>query len=202
MTGPASAERVLAYLTTGGRTIAETERLTGWPAHAIGRLIARQPRLQLDTGGRVVLLGEVVEPSVRGDDAVQALHAQVDDRRAALGFTWRDVRAQMRLTLRSLADLHDGTASPDVCERAQRWLATLTHVPSGPVDARELYEQMKARKELLGLTWSQVAIAAGSNCSTLNSMRRGLLSKQTQVRVQAWLAVTAPMSPEEERRSA
>ncbi|MEU8270163.1 hypothetical protein AB0B89_23765 [Sphaerisporangium sp. NPDC049002] len=124
---PAGA--VLELLQTQ-RTVAQVERLTGWPAHGIRRLVARQPGWLIGTDGRVCIPAEEAAPDpaylvdvvVAHPRPADALLAELIAQKAELRLPWRDVLDQTRISPSVLDMLRRGQATVRTRQRIEAWL--------------------------------------------------------------------------------
>ncbi|WP_405149497.1 hypothetical protein OG589_14725 [Sphaerisporangium sp. NBC_01403] len=124
---PAGA--VLELLQTQ-RTVAQVERLTGWPAHGIRRLVARQPGWLIGTDGRVCIPAEEAAPEPAHLVDIVVAHPRPADvllsellaQKRELGMPWRDVLDQLQISPSSLDCLRRGTASLRTRQRIEAWL--------------------------------------------------------------------------------
>lgn len=125
----ADAETVLEYL-RHGRTIAQVEQHTGWRAHGIRKLVARQP-------GWIVAGGRVIIP--RPDDRASGVHvvevhqgaeprgaavlmAEMKGQREELGLTWPETLAGVGISESTLDNLRKGKASMRTRRLIEAWL--------------------------------------------------------------------------------
>lgn len=121
--------RVLRLL-EAGYSVAQVERLTGWPAHGIRRLVARQRGWLIGADGRVVLPGvhdvvapprfdvEIVEPRPAG-----VLWLELKAQKEELRLTWRDVLDDLGFSDSTLDHLRRGQSSTKTLARVEAWLA-------------------------------------------------------------------------------
>lgn len=69
-----------------------------------------------------------------------------------------------------------------------------------PEEAQALYGRLQERRQQLGLTWVQVAVALGTRVSAMYQLRNGSGTAHTRDQAEAWLAKTTPLLPTDERQ--
>lgn len=130
------AQRVLACL-KASKTVAETERLTGFPAAAIRLLIGRQPGWLLGVDGRVCMPGKFDTPEpefiertgVTEPRSAEALLVELKVHKKALGWTWQHVAGGLGMSPRTLDSFRYGQSSRRTRVRVEEWLAKTALAP-------------------------------------------------------------------------
>lgn len=128
MTRLPTPKQVLAHLRNGW-TVAEVERITGWPAHGIRGLVRRQPGLLISPDGHVYTPIKVpagpaylAEVTILEPRPADVLYAELLAQKKELDLPWRDVLHQLQISGSVLDELRRGKASTRTRERIEGWL--------------------------------------------------------------------------------
>jgi hypothetical protein len=179
-----------------GATLAQAERVTGWPARVIRRLIERRPGWLVDSTGRATQIRRTGHGS-RPPRRTEVLGAELEARRDRHGLPWGVVASQLGLSPRTVEKARAGTASVRVRELIEAWLARPVLPLPEVEEQRELHAAVRARKVELHVSWQWVAMDAGVSLPALRTVRRGGRSTpRVRGALLAWLDRTAPAEQE------